>query len=858
VVIREDAPEEAAIQQQSMRKRYLIAAFAFVCAAATTAHVTHVGRLADGTTMTPIGQRLAPWGARISFPGRPNSLALSPDGRLLAIANTTSLDLLELRTHALTHYPYIGANGHTGTGEAPQGLAFSPQGSTIYVSTQRTMLQRFDVKRRAWRSPFRFAGLLKARNEDELVGSLPAGLTLSSDGRQLYVALNGENRVVALDAFTGKSQATADLGEAPVGLVRSGNVLAVLNWGGPKPTSGQTTRLSGGTAQPIVVDPRNGIAAAGSVSIVSLPRLKLQRTITVGRHPFAGAFIKPGLLAVAEANDDSISVVDTTQGRVISRIRVSLGPNDRWGSEPQALAVSRDRRFLFVALAGANAVAKYALSANDRLRFEGAFPTDWYPGALAVLSSGGLAVANLKGVGSLATISNDSPGGDDMPVCGATDRNGLTHFTSAHDAHMFQGTIGIVSRAGLDAVSVATTARVRELSDPVDAERSGTVPRIQHVFIIVRENRTYDQVFGDLPQGDGDSRFTNFPRAITPNAHALAEQYVLLDNFYSAGTQSGDGHQWLTQAATTDYIERSFPAWARSYPKSGDDPIAYAASGFVWDDALRHGLTVRDYGEFALNKISPRTAAWSDFWKGRGSANPPARVYAHSEIPDLDPRVDHDFAGFDERIPDQVRADEFIRDITAYERAGRVPNLIMMSLGDDHTSGFDPGFPQPCSMIADNDVALGRIVEHISHSAIWKDSLILVTEDDSQDGYDHIDGHRQVALMIGPYVRRHSVNSHFYNQLSFLRTAEAVLGLPPINRFDAESQPMNDAFTSQPDLTPYELKPATVALDKMNVPITSLTGERRRLAEELAKIPPDVPDAAPAGVMRRALWLGEH
>ncbi|MBV9149856.1 MAG: PD40 domain-containing protein [Candidatus Eremiobacteraeota bacterium] len=845
-------------QHQRMRKLYLLAALAIVFVAAAAASVTHVGRLADGTIMTPIGQRLSPWGTRVDVAGRPNSLAVSPDGKVLAIANITSLDLLDLAMRGVTSYPYIGANGHTGTGEAPQGLTFSPDGSTIYVATQRTMLQRFDVKRRAWKSPFKFVGLPQARNEDELVGSLPAGLALSNDGRKLYVALNGANRVLALDASSGRTERIVRLGEAPIGVVRSGSVLAILNWGGAPPTSGQTTRLSGGTAQSVAVDPRSGIAAAGSLSIISLPNLKLQRTIVVGRHPFAGAFVNPGLLAVAEANDDSIALVDIKRGKIVGRSHIALGRGDRWGLQPQALALSRDRHLLFVALAGANAVAKYRITADNRLRFEGAFPTDWYPGALALLPRGSLAVANIKGIGSLASVSNDQPAGDDMPVCGTTDRNGPTQFSSAHDTHMFEGSIGIIGRATLDTVGPSSTARVRELSNPLDAESSNALPAIRHVFFIVRENRTYDQVFGDLPQGDGDSRFTNFPRAITPNAHALAEQYVLLDNFYSAGTQSGDGHQWLTQAATTDYIERSFPAWARSYPKSGDDPIAYAGSGFIWEDALRRGLTVRDYGEFALNKITPRTAGWADFWKARDASKGPARVYAHSEIPDLNPYVDHRFGGFDERIPDQARVDEFIRDLGEYERAGRVPNLILMSLGDDHTAGFDAGFPQPCSMIADNDVALGRIVDHISHSAIWKDSLILVTEDDSQDGFDHVDGHRQVALMIGPYVRRHSVNSHFYNQLSFIRTAEAVLGLPPINRFDAESQVMSDAFATRADLTPYELQPATVALDKMNVPATSLTGERRKLAEELAKLPPDVPDVGRPGLMRRALWLGER
>lgn len=825
--------------------------------ASTPSSVTRIGRLPDGTIITPIGQRLRPWGRRVEFDGRPNSIALSPDGRLLAIANITSLDLLNLRTNQRQSYAYVGFRGHTGTGESPQGLAFSPNGTTVYVATQRTMIQRFNVGARVWMAPFVFSGLTY-KSGSQPVGSLPAGLALSSDGQRLYAALDAENKLVAQDAFSGRVIGSRMLGIAPVGVFRSGDSLAVLNWGGPIPQRGDTVRPSGSTRQPVAVDASSGIAARGSVSILSLPDLKVRHTVITGRHPFAAVFLTPSLLAVAQANADSVAVIDTSRGIIVSQTRMTLPGDHGWGLEPQALALSPDHRKLFVGLAGANAVARYRITPAHRLIFEGAFPTDWYPGALAALPDGGLAVANLKGIGSLANVSNDSPAGDDMPVCGARDGNGPTGLPGGHDAHMFRGSIGIVNPKELSAIGTGSTSRTVALSRQESSANAGAAfPHLRHVFFIVRENRSYDQVFGDLPQGNGDSRLTNFPRRITPNAHSLAEQYILLDNFYSSGTQSGDGHQWIVESATTDYIERSFPAWARSYPKSGDDPLAYAGSGFIWENALRHGLTVRDYGEFAVDRVLPRSAVWSDFWKSRGShAAARASVYAHSEIPDLDPYVDHRFGGFDLRIPDQLRADEFTADLSRYERAGRVPNLVLMLLGDDHTSGFDPKFPQPCSMVADNDLALGRIVQYISHSSFWKDSLILVTEDDSQDGLDHVDGHRQVALMIGPYVRRHAVDSHMYNQLSFIRTLEAVLGLPPMNRFDSSSAIMSDAFVHNPDFTPYDVRAENVALGRMNLATSELRGERRRLAEEMIGVPPDVPDAVSPAVMQRVLWLG--
>ncbi|MBV8807127.1 MAG: YncE family protein, partial [Acidobacteriaceae bacterium] len=259
-----------------MRKISILAAmFAFV--AAVHVVLTRVGMLEDGTVLTPIGQRLAPWGARLSIDGRPNSLAVAPDGTMLAVANINSLDLIDLRTRATTSYLYVGANGHTGTGEAPQGLAFSPDGATIYVSTQRTMLQRFDVQKRIWKSPFAFAGLQHSSGGAP-VGSLPAGLALSEDGREIYLALNAENQILALDAASGQDYRDVGVGIAPIGVVRSGKTLVVLNWGGSPPNSRQTARTSGDTEVQVAVDSRSGIAAGGSLSILSLPDLKLRRT----------------------------------------------------------------------------------------------------------------------------------------------------------------------------------------------------------------------------------------------------------------------------------------------------------------------------------------------------------------------------------------------------------------------------------------------------------------------------------------------------------------------------------------------------------------------------------------------------
>lgn len=843
-------------------KRSVAAALAAATALSLTgaqAPMTTVGRQPDGSVLTPIGQRLDPVGTRIEFDGRPTSLALSPDGATLAVANITSLDLIERTTNHRITYAYPGANGHTGSAAAARGLIFSPDGRTLYASTQRDAVQRFDVASRRWRSPLIFKGgpQTVVSGETFSLGSLPQGLALSDDGRTLYVALNAENRVVAVDAGTGRALASAVTGIAPNALARSGRTLAVLNLGGRMPQSGDVERASGQTGQMVPIDARTGMPAGGTVTLLDTAGLRVRATVRVGRHPAAALFLDPHTLLVAESNDDALAIVDVDSGKVVGRLKTRLPADAGWGTEPQALAASADGKDLFVALAGANAVAVYSLATPHQPAFVGALPTDWYPAALASLPDGGLAIGNLKGLGSLGLVSNDAPAPDDMPKCDRKASN-VPPPKSGHDVHMYRGSVGLLTPSDVSAAGPQSTARAVALAQggaTTDLQGALGPMNTSHVFIIVKENRTYDQVLGDLPQGHGDRRFTNFPRAFTPNAHALAEQFVLLDNFYSAGIQSGDGHQWIVEGATSDYIEHSFPLWARSYPKSGDDPLAYTGSGFIWQNALRHGLSVRDYGEFAVTSFEPANATWNDLWAARGGRSK-ARAIAHSEIPDLDAHLDPRFAGYNLKVPDQARADEFLREFAQFERTRTLPNLVLMEIGNDHTAGFDHAFPRPCSMIADNDLALGRIVDAISHSPDWRSSLILVMEDDSQDGLDHIDGHRQVAFAIGPWVKRHAVVSAMYSQLSFIHTAEALLGLPPMNRFDAAAPLVREVFAAAPDATPYRSLSESIALDDMNPPVTALTGKRRALAEASAGWPiVDVADAAPPGAMNEVIWF---
>jgi DNA-binding beta-propeller fold protein YncE len=817
-----------------------------------------VGRQRDGTVITPLGQRLRPSGTRIELDGRPNDLTISPDESTIAVTNLTSLSLIDRATHRVASFPYPGAAGRTGTAEAERGIVYSPDASTIYVATHHDAIQRFDVVNRAWLSPFTFAGngiryetFTDTNQGNVAVGALPNDLRIAPDGARLYVALNATNQVAEVDAHSGAIVASVATGIAPTALALRGRTLVVLNEGGAFPSaSNQLVRVEARTHERISIEP-SGVARGGTAAIVDTRALQVQRTVALGHHPVAALFLDDRRLVVAEANDDTLAMVDVVTGRVSQRVSVRLPGDGGLGAQPQALGLSRDGKTLYVALGGANALALFAVS-GGMLRFRGALPTDWYPGAIGVFRDGTVAVSNIKGIGTLADTSNGGPAPDRMPSCGIN--RAVPIPTNGRDVRMYRGSIALIPPEELRSAGGATTATTVALAN-AGTNVAGHLPKLDHVFLVVRENRTYDQVMGDLPQGNGDPRLTNYPRRVTPNAHSLAEEYVLLDNFYSAGTQSADGHQWIAEGAASEYIERAFPLFPRAYPKSGDDPLAYAGAGFLWTDALRHGKTVRDYGEFAVNDFSPSDAKWNDFWLGRDGAASP-RVFAHSEVPDIDKYVDHRFAGFTVRVPDQVRIDEFGRDFATFERSGHLPNLILMSLGDDLTAGLAAGFPKPCSMIADNDLAVGRLVDIVSHSRFWKSSVIFVTEDDSQDGFDHIDGHRQVALAIGPYVKRHTVVSAMYSQLSFLRTAEALLRIPPIGRFDAAAPVMNAIFSDRPDTTPYQARDSNFALDDVNQPVSTLHGERKRLAlDEKLWFDPDEADSAPEGRMPLVLWF---
>ena len=359
--------------------------------------------------------------------------------------------------------------------------------------------------------------------------------------------------------------------------------------------------------------------------------------------------------------------------------------------------------------------------------------------------------------------------------------------------------------------------RERDDRNDDDRRRRDPIPRqvgqespIKHVFYIIKENRTYDQVLGDMPQGNGDPTLVQFGRNVSPNHHALAEQFVLLDNYYGPGDQSALGHRWSLQAYPSTWVHKYGNA------RNNQSPMLLGPTDAIYDHAKARGLTVRAYGERGANTITPANATWTDIYNDWKFGTTKVDIAARAIIVGLRDVYDPRYPAAESRVPDQYRADIFLKEFAEFEKNGNLPNLVLILLYDDHTEGTSPGFPTPRAAVADNDLALGRIVDAISHSRYWKESAIFVTEDDSQDGLDHVDGHRTVGLAISPYVKHGHVDSSFFSIVNMYRTMEQILGLSPINQFDLAAEPMFSAFTSKPDFTPYSARPNQIPLDEMN------------------------------------------
>jgi hypothetical protein len=783
-------------------------------------------------------QAITPAGVPAVFSGRVTGVDFGGSASEIWVLGNGFVSRLDWRQNrALQHSAVAGQPGL-------QGIRFSPHlaGSLFAVVRDRGV----HLYRTGEKAPERI---------HEKLGTQHAGAIAIAAGRNAKgvliaaVPLIYDNELAVLNAETGQKIGSVKTGIAPFGVVlsRTGDVAWVSNWGGKPPGPNEMSAPTGyaPNADRVVVDAR-GVAASGTLMRIDLNSLTVTGTVAVDPHPTALAWDEAReRLYAASGNRDTVSVVDTAARRLLRTMPVQPFREKVKGIAPTAIRIAANGARLLVACGGINAVVIVEASSG---KIEGMIPTAWYPSSLALSGDGAhLAVGSLLGMGS---GWREAPSKRFVHAI-----RGAVHVVAMPDAAQLASYTSAVfenNRMSMGPALPAPSPDTRKAALPVP-ERAGEPSLIDHVVYIIKENRTYDQLFGDLRRGNGDPSLVMFGEDVTPNQRRLAEQFVLLDNFYATGGNSADGHQWATQANENPYA--MWPGYlGRSYPFDGSDPLAISESGFLWTAALNRGKTVRIYGEYAgITRVAgEKRKEYLDRWRrGERFSN---EWQITSPVASMNPVLARQFPAYSTSIPDVVRASIFIEDVRGWEKEGKMPNLVLVQLPSDHTVGNAPLLSTPKAMVADNDLALGQIVEALSKTPFWKKMAIFVVEDDAQNGVDHVDGHRTVALAISPYIRRGSVDSTFYSTQSMLKTIELMLGLPTLSLFDLIANDMRASFTAAPDFTAYQAAQPKQSLFETNPPAQALRGEERKAALASVKMKWHLPDAAPSDRLNRILW----
>ena len=870
--------------------------------------------------LTPTGQGLAPAGWQIDLFGiRPQALALSPDGALLAVAGSkdalilldpdtgrvlqkTPLSLIHKKLKPPPKKTESKASATTAsdaktnaapatladTNSAPAktsepatntvpilvtvtntaemsltGLIFSPASDRIFLSNAGGNIWSFPVY------PDHLVGrptLLPVPHADapKQEAEIPCGLAISADGSRLYVAGNLGNRLYELDAVTGLCLRSWHTGVAPFDVVLVADKAYVSNLGGRVPQRNSLTAPAG-KGQKVRVDPVRYIANEGTVTVIDLIAGRIKSQLLVGLHPSALAASPSGkYVVVANSGSDTLSVIDTRTDNVVEKIWARQSPADLFGAQPNALAFDRSGKRLYVCNGTQNAVAVIQFDPeHNASRMLGLIPSGWFPGAVQLDSTRKmLYVANVKGVVPSKTFK---PG--QKVKLSVNDYPGSLSLVPVPN----QGQLQTMTRIALDAMLYPKIAEAQlpprpgQQPRPVP-ERLGEPSVFKHVVYVIKENRTYDQILGDMPEGNGDTNLCTFGEQYTPNQHKISREFILLDNTYCSGLRSADGHQWTDSALANEYVERQVTSGSpRSYPSGkeldGVDALAWASSGFIWDNALAHGRTFRNYGEWMISEVRWNDRKrkdkifWRDLWQDLQTNCGALQLRSRAGIESLRHLSCTNTVGWDLRVPDVMRASEFIRELQAYETNGGFPDLVLLFLPNDHTGGTDHNLPKPGSQIADNDLAFGRVVEALSHSRFWPDTCLFAIEDDPQAGWDHVSGYRTTSYVVSPYTKRRQTIHTQYNQLSLVRTIELILGLPPMNQMDAIASTMTDCFNDLPDLTAFSSVTNRVPLNEMN-PEPKKTANRllRQDALASARLPLNLPDQCPEDLLNRILW----
>jgi len=780
----------------SIRKRLiaimLLSLFVFVQCGDGKDEIRRPGRQADGSILLPNHWKLTPAGEQIDVGDLPLAAVVSPDGRYLLVTNNGYTD----------HYvSVIDIAARREINKIPidrswLGLTFNRAGDTIYISGAASdFVEAYSF--RGSQAEHEATYMLKPADDERPF--FAAGLAVSDDSRLLVTAALRRNLVVKTDLRSGR-RTFIEVGEWPYTvIIHPDNKTAyVSNWGGK------------------------------SISVVDLVENRETGRIQCGSHPNA-MLLSPDAsrLYVTNANSNDVSIISTAEKKVVETIDLTPYEGAPGGTTPNGMALSSDGKTLYVVNADNNDVAMVNVSASPAV-VNGLIPTGWYPTAAALSKDDEtLFITNGKGLGSKPNPKGPQPTEERTP---ATEYIGM----------LFPGTVSVIDvpngstlkqytsqvneNNGFEGMEEKLAFGVVDMAPRAIPRRIGERSFINYVFYIIKENRTYDQVFGDLPQGEGDSTLTLFGRDVTPNHHKLAETFVLFDNFYVDAEVSADGHEWSMGAIATDFVEKLWPTNYSGrnfpFPAEGAFEIAYPDAGYLWDAAARADITYRSYGEFT------RAAETSPTLKGH---------------------IAPDYPGYNLTITDVRRAEEFIKEFKQFVDEAAVPRLNVIRLPNDHTAGTRPGYPTPRAMAADNDLALGMIVETISHSSIWNESAIFIVEDDSQNGPDHIDAHRTVALVASPYAKRGYVDHIMYDTVSMLKTIELILGLQPMSQYDAAAIPMFTAFDDIADFAPYDALPNTYPLDEMNT--ADSYGAELSMQMNLEEL-----DAAPEELLNEIIW----
>jgi DNA-binding beta-propeller fold protein YncE len=754
------------------------------------------GKLSDGTTLLPNGWRIAAAGRHLPTGTLPLNLVISPDGRYAIITNNgvnrPSLTVIDIATWSVKSTFLVD--------QAWYGLAWHPDGTKLYsAGAGQNNVQEFTFADGVIARARTFA--LPSMSGDTFAG----GLSVSRDGKTLFVTRVFAMTLSSIDLPSGAVTNTVQLPSEPYTALVSpdGRLVYVSLWGG------------------------------SAVQIYAADSLILLSEIPTGEHPNAMTLSADAKrLFVACGSTAAVWVFDTFSLEAIEQISTNLFPQAPPTSTPNSVAISPDGRTLLVANADINAVAYIDVSNSARSFVEGFIPTGWYPTG-AMFSRDGKQILIMSGKG-LMPAPNPLTGGmekrllGDVSIVPAPDRTALAEFT----------------RTVFSLTPYTDALRLTPAGVPIGSPIPQTVGHsspIKHVFYIIRENRTYDQVLGDLKEGNGDPTLTLFGREITPNAHALSQMFITFDNFYVDADVSYNGHSYSTAAYATDFIEKMWQnsvmgrgapylAEGGGFLRSPFGNISAPLLGYLWDHARRANVSVRSYGEFVQHTRLDN-----------------GEVVAVESVPGLTGAVAPAFAGWDLDITDMRRVDNWLQEFREFEATGTLPQLSIIRLPNDHTAGTRAGSPTPRAMMADNDLALGRVVEAISGSAYWKDSAVFVLEDDAQSGPDHVDSHRSVLLVASPFAKRGFSDHTFYTTSGVLRTIELILGLAPMSQYDAAATPMHNAFVGTPNLSDFHRLQPRVSLDEKN--LASAYGSAISATMDFS-----VEDRAPEVLLNEILW----